>query len=297
MNRWLKRGALVVLALGLALGALVATGLILGEQRMARHISVSVAPVALRDDAAAVARGRYLFGSRGCVDCHGANGGGATLADDGHGLKLAGPNLTGGNPRMAAYQPVDWVRSIRHGVGVDARALRLMPSEDYNRLTDDDLASIVAYVRQLPPQTGNVQGIVELPLPGRVMYGLGQIPEAAAKIDHSLPPAVAVPEGVTREHGRYVGQMCAGCHGAGLEGGRIVGAPPDWPAAARLAPGEGSAMPRYQDPEVFLAMMRSGKRPDGSAIAVMPFASLKTMSDTDLRALHLYLAQLPRGAP
>ena len=39
-------------------------------------------------------------------------------------------------------------------------------------------------------------------------------------------------------------------------------------------------------------MMRSGKRADGSAIAVMPFASLKTMGETDLRALHLYLTQL-----
>jgi len=96
---------------------------------------------------------------------------------------------------------------------------------------------------------------------------------------------------VTLEHGRYVAQMCAGCHGASLQGGKIVGAPPDWPAAARLALGEGSVMPRYKDVEAFVTMMRSGKRADGSAIAVMPFASLKTMSDTDLRALHLYLAQ------
>lgn len=296
MKQWFKRGAMVALVLVLAFGVLVATGLILGEQRIARRIDIAVVPVALRDDAAAVERGRYLFGSRGCVDCHGANGGGATLADDGKGLRLAGPNLTAGNPRMATYQPVDWVRSIRHGVGADGRALRLMPSEDYNRLTDDDLASVVAYVRQLPAQTGNTQGTIELPLPGRVMYGLGQIPEAVTKIDHSLPPDQPVPEGVTLEHGRYVAQMCAGCHGAGLTGGRIAGAPPDWPAAARLAPGEGSVMPRYKDPEVFLAMMHSGKRADGSAVAVMPFASLKTMNDTDLRALHLYLAQLPAKA-
>jgi len=196
-----------------------------------------------------------------------------------------------GNPRMASYQPVDWVRSIRHGVGADGHALRLMPSEDYNRLTDDDLASIVAYVRQLPPQSGREHGIIQLPLPGRVMYGLGGIPEAVTKIDHSLPPAKPVPEGVTPEHGRYVAQMCAGCHGTRLLGGKITGAPPDWPAAARLAPGEGSAMPRYQDVEAFVAMMRSGKRADGSAIAVMPFASLKTMSETDLRALHLFLTR------
>ena len=291
MNRWLKRGVLVVLILVFGLGALVATALILGERRAARRIDISVAPVSLRSDAAAVERGRYLYNSRGCVDCHGANGGGATLADDGKGLKLAGPNVTAGNPRMASYQPVDWVRSIRHGVGADGRALRLMPSEDYNRLTDDDLASIVAYVRQLASQPGQEQGIIQLPLPGRVMYGLGGIPEAVTKIDHGLPPAKPVPEGVTLDHGRYVAQMCAGCHGSRLLGGKIAGAPPDWPAAPRLVPGEGSVMPRYKDAEAFVVMMRSGKRADGSAIAVMPFASLKTMSDTDLRALHLYLAQ------
>jgi mono/diheme cytochrome c family protein len=264
----------------------------MGEQRAARRVDIRVAPVALRSDAAAIERGRYLYQSRGCAECHGANGGGATLAEDGKGLKLAGPNLTAGNPRMASYQPVDWVRSIRHGVGADGRPLRLMPSEDYNRLTDDDLASIVAYVRQLAPQPGRERGIVQLPLPGRVMYGLGAIPEAVARIDHSLPPATPVAEGVSVEHGRYVAQMCAGCHGDRMQGGKIIGAPPDWPAAARLAAGEGSVMPRYKDAEAFVAMMRSGKRPDGSAIAVMPFGSLKTMSDTDLRALHLYLSQL-----
>jgi mono/diheme cytochrome c family protein len=292
MNRWLKRSVWFVAILLLGIGALVATGLVLGERRAARHLDVQVTPVALRSDAAAIERGSYLYGSRGCVDCHGAHGGGATLADDGKGLKLAGPNLTAGSPRMAAYQPVDWVRSIRHGVGTDGRALRLMPSEDYNRLTDADLASLVAYVRQLPPQSGRELGVIELPLPGRVMYGLGQIPEAAIKINHSLPPATPVPEAVSVEHGAYIAQMCVGCHGAGLHGGPIVGAPPDWPAAARLAPGEGSAMPRYQQADTFVAMMRSGKRADGSSIGVMPFSSLKTMNDTDLRALHLYLAQL-----
>ena len=60
MNRWLKRGVLVVLILVLGVGALVATGLILGEWRAARRIDIAVVPVALRDDAAAVERGRYL---------------------------------------------------------------------------------------------------------------------------------------------------------------------------------------------------------------------------------------------
>jgi mono/diheme cytochrome c family protein len=287
-----KWGGIAVVLLALTVGGVVATGLVLGEQRAARRVTLDVPAVALRTDAAAIERGAYLYGSRGCADCHGASGAGATLADDGKGLLLAGPNLTAGNPRMAGYRPEDWVRSIRHGVGADGRVLRLMPSEDYNRLTDDDLASLVAYVRQLPAQPGREAGVVQLPLPGRVMYGFGAIPEAYTKIDHRLPAAKPVPEGVTVEHGRYVAQMCQGCHGATWVGGKIVGAPPDWPAAPRLAPGAGSAMPRYASADAFVAMMRSGRRADGSAIAVMPFSSLKTMNDTDLRALHLYLSRL-----
>jgi hypothetical protein len=40
-------------------------------------------------------------------------------------------------------------------------------------------------------------------------------------------------------------------------------------------------------------MFRSGKRPDGSAVAVMPFATLREINDTDVAALYTFLAQLP----
>ena len=75
-------------------------------------------------------------------------------------------------------------------------------------------------------------------------------------------------------------------------------APPDWPAAANLTPGAGTALAHYADEKAFVAMMRSGVRPDGSAIStVMPFGSLKAMSDIDLEALFLYLKSLaPRAA-
>jgi hypothetical protein len=45
-------------------------------------------------------------------------------------------------------------------------------------------------------------------------------------------------------------------------------------------------------------MMRSGKRPDGSAVSpVMPFEALAQMSDTDIDATYLYLKSLtPRKA-
>ena len=291
-TRWLRvlgigLGSLVLLA-----AAILATGIFLAERKQQRRVDVAAQAVPYKSDAAALERGRYLYASRGCVDCHGANGAGRTFVDDGA-LTIAGPNITTGpGGVVAAYQPVDWVRAIRHGVTPQGRALMVMPSEDYNRFTDDDLAALVAHIRSLPPQTG--QGaVVKLPLPVRVLYGFGVVPDAASRIDHTLPPQQPVPEGVTLAHGEYVANMCIGCHREGLVGGKIPGGPPDWPPASRLAPGEGSVMGRYADADALIALFRSGKRPDGSAVQVMPFESLREMSETDLRALHLYLKALP----
>ena len=52
-------------------------------------------------------------------------------------------------------------------------------------------------------------------------------------------------------------------------------------------------MVRYKDADTFLAMLKSGKRPDGSLIAVMPFESLSRMDETEARALYAYLKNVP----
>lgn len=281
---WTLAGAAGVAVLGAAAAAL---GWQLAERKMARRVVVHPAEVAYADGAEALARGKYLFESRGCVDCHGAGGGGRTFVKNDAGLHIAGPDITRAGA-TAGYRPLDWVRTIRHGVKPDGRPLMIMPSEDYNRFTDADLAALVAYVRSLPPQSG-AAAVIELPAPVRIAYGLGAIQDAAAKIDHSLPPQQPVPAGVTAQHGAYVANMCIGCHGEHLSGGKIPGGPPDWPAAANLTPGEGSALARYPDAQTFIAMLRSGKRPDGSAIQVMPFGSLAKMSDVDAQALYAFL--------
>lgn len=296
-RRWIRLLAGGIGSLVVLVAVAVGIGLFLADRTMARRVDVQVRPVALRDDADALERGRYLYSSRGCAECHGTDGTGRVFVDDPNGLRLAGPGLTSGTGSVVAgYQPTDWVRSIRHGVNPQGRALMIMPSEDFNRFTDDDLASLVAYVRSLPPAASSA-AVLELPLPVRVLYGFGMIKDAAAKIDHGLAPSTPVPEGVTPEHGKYVAAMCTGCHGEHLGGGRIPGGPPDWPPAANLTPGEGGAMARYPDADAFIAMFRSGQRPDGTPIGVMPFESLRHINDTDMRALHLYLSALsPRPA-
>ncbi len=292
MKSWLKwtlrgAGALVVMA-----GAVALVGTQLAEKKRTRQVEVKVLPVAIPTDAASVERGRYLYASRGCADCHGANGAGKAFIDDGS-MKVVGPNIsTGAGNVVANYKPEDWVRTLRHGVKPNGQPVFIMPSEDYNRLTDVDTGALIAYVKSLPPANGGA-AVMQLPLPVKVLYGFGAIPDSAEKINHALPPAQPVASGVTTEHGAYVANMCIGCHGAGLSGGKIPGGPPDWPAAANLTPGDKGAMGGYKDAAQFAAMFKSGKRPDGSVIKVMPFESLREMNDTDVQALYAFLKTVP----
>jgi len=297
MNKWLRRGGTVVLALvGVGAAALV-VGAQLGERKMQRRIELRVDAVPYRTDAASVGRGRYLYVSRNCAECHGANGAGKDVVNDGKGLLIHAPNITAvPGSATAAYTALDWTRTIRHGVKPDGRPAIVMPSEDYARFTDADVAAVVAYVRQLPPASGP-GATIAFPMPVKALYAAGLVEDAAERIDHTLSPARPVPEAVSLEHGAYVANTCVGCHGATLSGGKIPGAPPDWPAAANLTPGPGSALVRYPTADAMIAMFRSGKRPDGSAVSpVMPFAGLQAMSDTDVRALYLHLNSVPARA-
>jgi cytochrome c553 len=249
--------------------------------------------VALSTDPAVIDRGAYLYKSRGCAECHGADGAGKVVVDDG-GFFVKAPQIApGGASVTSGYMPVDWVRTIRHGVKPNGEPVFVMPSEDFNRLTDADVGAIVSYVRSMPAVMGTPSEI-RVPLVVRFFYAAGMIPDAAAKIDHSLPPAQAFATDDAAAHGAYVAAACKGCHNEFLSGGPIVGAPPTWPPAANLTPGPDSALSRYPTAEALAAMFRSGKRPDGSAVStVMPFGMLGQMSDDDIGALYGFLKTVP----
>jgi mono/diheme cytochrome c family protein len=267
---------------------------LLAQRKLHRTIDVQVAPVAVGADADTLARGKYLFESRGCAECHGSDGAGRLFIDAPNGFKVWTPNITAGpGSAVARYDVADWVRTIRHGVKPDRRPVFVMPSEDYNRFTDADVAAIVAYARSLPAVRGET-GRVEMPLLIEALYAANVVMDAAQRIDHTLAPARPVAEGATVEHGAYVAQMCRGCHGDRFAGGPIPGAPPDWPPAADLT--ATATYTVYDSVDKFKAMFRSGRRPTGEALKAMPFPSLKAMNDVDVEALYLYLKTLPKAA-
>ena len=72
---------------------------------------------------------------------------------------------------VSDYNEGDWVRAIRHGVNPKGHALLIMPSVDYNRMSDADFAALVAYTRSLPPVAGE-SAVMRLPLLVKALYGL-----------------------------------------------------------------------------------------------------------------------------
>ena len=297
MARLLAAIAIVAGALGVMAAAAFAGAVWLGQRKLERVVEVKVVPVPFAKGAAALKLGRYLFESRGCAECHAADGHGLVFIDAPNGLYVKSPDITPGPGSVVRdYSEGDWVRAIRHGVNPAGHALVIMPA-DYAGMSNGDLAALVAYTRSLEPVAGSGAEI-RLPLLVKALYGVGVIHDAAETIDHRRPPAPDMAPAANAAYGDYVVQMCTGCHRPDLTGGPIAGAPPDWPPAARLIPGPGYVMGRYDTLARFSDMMRTGKRPDGSAVSpVMPFATLRNLDDTDLAALYAYLTTPPSDRP
>lgn len=296
MNKLIKivGGSLAVLAVGL--GATAGAAMLLSQRKMNRVLDVNVPSINLASLDASQERGEYLFLTRGCSECHGGNGEGRLLIDDpSSGFYVFTPNISrGGGGAAATYSDTDWIALLRHGLKPSRTPVFVMPSEDYAQMADEDVAALVSYIRSLPASPER-KAEFRIPLLLKALYAFGVSTDAAEKIDHNKPAPARVPED-SHSQGEYIAKTCAGCHGQGLAGGKIPGAPPSWPAAANLTSAADGAMTRYTSVEQFREMMRSGKRVDGTPIAVMPFESLRAMSDTELDAVFGFLKTLPPKA-
>lgn len=292
MNKLTKilGSSLVVLAMGI--GVTAGAAMVLSERKLNRVVDVKVGSIDLPSFTPNMQRGEYLFLTRGCSECHGAKGEGRLVIDDSSsGFYVHTPNITrGGSGAAATYTDTDWIALLRHGLKPARTPVFVMPSEDYAQMADEDVAALVAYIRALPPAPER-KAEMRVPLMLKALYAFGLTSDASEKIDHTKPAPARVPSDL-HSQGEYIAKTCAGCHGAGLAGGKIPGAPPSWPAAANLTSAPDGVMTRYTSPEQFREMMRSGRRVDGTPVAVMPFESLRAMSDDELNALFGFLKTL-----
>jgi len=252
--------------------------------------------------AGSVERGDYLVNSiMGCGNCHTPAGPqgfdtskafGGSVVDDSPAMHAVSANITPGGP-VKDWTDEQFMKAIREGIRPDGTLIGPpMPFEVYGGISDDDLASIVAYLRTVPAVEND---------PGKSTYNI------------PLPPAwgppittvAAVPEGVTVEYGAYLaGPLghCIVCHTPQMQNGQFdfandLGAggmefagPGGTVVAANITP---TGLAAYSD-EQLATLITHGTRPNGSVLSPpMPSYFLANLKPDDVKALILYLRQLP----
>ena len=272
-------GGLLVLLL-VALATLV----FLGSRRWSARHEIAVEPVVVPSDPAAIERGRHLALVH-CANCHGEDLGGAVFVEDSAFATVAAPNLTAGEGGVAAsYTDADWTRAVRHGLNSRGRAMFVMPAEVYYFLSDEDLGSIVAFLRQAKVDRRFADA---KPGPvGKALRAAGVLDPAFpyTYLDHDAPRPPAPPVGATVEYGEYMARTfgCRSCHGAELTGGKSAGS--DDVFGTNLTPGGPRAA---WNEELFLENVRTRQSEH------MPWRGLRAMSEEEQRAVWRYLASLP----
>lgn len=293
MNAWTRRVAVATLSIAALGAAAAATLLVLSARALDRHYALPLAELPPLGGEQAVAQGRHLYVTRGCIDCHGEQAGGGLAVDAGPVGRFHGPNLTRGG-RGAAYDLPRFEHAVRHAVSAEGRPLKFMPSTDWATMSDEEVAALYAYLRALPPLP-DVQPPSEVGLLGRALHLAGELPLLHAElIDHAAAsaPKATPPAAVDPSYGRHLAASCTGCHGGGFGGGHVPGTPPTFKDAANLTPAP-DGLANWTEAD-FVRAMREGKRPDGTALdAFMPWRNYARMSDVELGALWAYLRTLP----
>ncbi len=319
MKKWLKRlliglGAFVGLLVIVVIGAVVYIQLT-WDNLYDRSVPQVTAPTT----AEAVARGEYIFKYTAiCWMCHGS-GEDINAAPAGgfeFDLRKVGPpggfgvfyasNLTPDSETgLGAWSDGEIFRALREGLSRDGRVLQLMPFEWYTGMSDEDLLSIVAYLKSLPP--------VHNPVPTNRLNFVPKALLAFKVIKPQTPvtePIIAPAEGPTVEYGQYLSShlsSCAECHTPrNLQTGQFYMDRPFTGQSIRfeeegvavtppnLTPDRETGIGTWSE-EQFLTAIRTGVRPNGTVIMpmIMPWLIYKDLSDDDLRAIYRYLRSLP----
>jgi len=253
-------------------------------------------------------RGRYLVeGVNGCFGCHtdqdwskpgappvaGREGSGHIWADQDLPWLVA-PNITPDKETGAGNWSDDALaRAIREGIGHDGRTLfPAMPYPHYREMSDEDLASVIVYLRSVPP-VRNQLPLTKMPFP--LNYLMNNVPQPMTM---HVAPDFSTPE----KRGAYLVHMaaCADCHTAqekgqpipGMEfaGGFLLHEPKGDVVSNNITPAA-SGIGYYND-TTFIQALRQGKVGARPLRASMPWYFFGKMTDDDLKSIFAYLKTL-----
>jgi len=252
-----------------------------------------------------LARGKYL--AAGCADCHSPHDWSAPGAPITPGMEFAGavqpysdlpgkivaPNLTPDQETGAGNWTDDMLaRAIREGIGHDGRALfPQMPYQTLRAFTDEDVASIVVYLRSVPAVHHELPA-TEIIFP--VKYLIRNAPQPL-----TTPVPAVDPQSDPRQYAEYVTKIqgCGDCHtptdrgnevqGMAYAGGTPLLGPWGRASAANLTPDD-TGIKSFTE-KAFAQAVRLGTVNGQPLSVAMPSAAYKNLSDSDVNAIFSYL--------
>lgn len=260
------------------------------RQHVNKQYAVQVREIPIPMDSASIAAGKHLYEIKGCGECHGADLRGKVFVDDPAIGRIAGTNLTygkGGLPE--SFDNKAWLKAMRHGLNAENKTLLLMPSEEFSRLDDRDMAAIIAFCKAQPKIDVPTVPVKVGPM-GKVLAVSGKMPLFPAEyIDHRQQQPALVLKAPTADYGKYLSASCTGCHKPSLTGGDNP-----VPGGAPVANITGSGHVGKWSKDEFITALRSGKTPEGKQLLVkdMPWTMTAQYTDEELIALYLYLRSL-----
>lgn len=248
-----------------------------------------------------LARGKYLVqGLLGCEDCHtqadwtqhGAPKawnmelGGQAMELPGFPGSVVAPNLTPDAETGSDKWTDDQIaRAIREGIKHDGTTIfPIMPYAQYRDMSDEDLGSVVVYLRSLSPLRNSLP-------PSRVNFPVNLLVQSAPE---PVTRPVAGPAADPVSRGKYMVNLGCGCHNTISKlpygGGEVLAGPWGSATSANITP-EASGISYYNEAS-FITVMRSGYVGARKLNSIMPFGDFKNLTDDDLRAMFAYLKTL-----
>ena len=257
-------------------------------------------------------RGEYLSEHvAGCTYCHtpqeqgpngpelvrGQKGGGQIFNMPGFPGTVVAPNITPDRESgIGNFTDDQLARAIREGISHDGQTLfPMMPYANFRRMSDEDLASVVVYLRTLPPiRSALPRTDIHFP----VKYLIRGVPEpvtGTVQADLSTPAS----------RGEYLVNLssCLDCHtprkrgrldsSMKFAGGQVFDASGQI-ASPNITP-DVTGIGSYTE-EKFVKALRTGYVGKRQLNTVMPWQGYSGQTDEDLKAMYAYLRTVPAVA-
>jgi mono/diheme cytochrome c family protein len=206
-------------------------------------------------------------------------------------VRLVAANITpDAETGIYSWNDRELARAIREGISRDGRTLIGMPTEEYSIISDEDLVSIVVYLRSIDPVHN---ALPKTSVPPEMQKTIQRVSLGTPVLAADLSDPV--------KRGAYYVKIgrCDGCHTPRDQDGNRVrgfeyggGSLFEGSVASTNITSDASGISHY-DEWIFIKTIRTGRVGGIRNLSpMMPWAYFRNMTDDDLKAIFTYLQTL-----